>query len=387
MLYMKLDNQKTILKKFAFLACLMGLAACNNLKLISKKNPPLSMQHQNHLLVATSDYHSGALLEISLTQQQTEVFEIPIHSDAIVRAVEDGSLFYVVNRLGADNIEWGSRENRQIIGQFSVGRGTNPQDIAVLSPRIAYISRLSSNRLLKVNPETGEFLKEIDLFATADSKTINSTDSDGLPEMTWMKTVGQKLWIVLQRLKADKDYEPSNKSQVAVLDTAKDRVDKIVTLKGTNPVTDFKQLGTEFLLGEAGKLGILDGGIELFDADLNSQGWVTTEEQLGGDVIDSALIDSDRGLAIVAKDIYGSKPKTQLICFEKRDGRVTSIIKDSGIYSLQQILVDEARNIFYLSDRDPRRPGVWGYNSKTLQPLHETFYETGLPPYHMVLVP
>lgn len=384
---MKFIYKKTVGRKITLLALLVGLAACNDIKVISKKAPPLSSQLQNHLLVATSDYYSGALVEINLLDPQNRTFEIPIHSDAIVRSSEDGSRFYVVNRLGADNIEWGNSEKRQVLGQFSVGRGTNPQDIAAVSSQVAYVTRLASNKLLKVNQEKGEILKEIDLFERADSTTINSTDTDGYPEMTWMKIVGQKIWVVMQRLKSDQSYEPSNKSQVAVLNASTDQVDKIVTLKGTNPVTEIKQLGNDFILGQAGKLGILDGGIELFDENLQSSGWLTTEEKLGGDIIDCALIDGERGLAIVAKDIYGSKPKTQLVAFQKKDGRLLSIIKDSGNYSLQQILVDDVRNVFYLSERDPRKPGVWVYDIKTLQPLFDTYYETGLPPYHMVLIP
>lgn len=384
---MKFVCNKSREKHLTLFIFLVGLVACNDIKTISKKAPPLSSQRLNHLLVATSDYYTGALIEIPLLEPQNNKFEIPIHSDAIVRSSEDGSLFYVVNRLGADNIEWGNGEKRQVLGQFSVGRGTNPQDIAPVSPEVAYVTRLASNKLLKVNPETGETLKEIDLFERADSVTINSSDTDGFPEMTWLKIVEQKLWVVMQRLKADKSYEPSNKSQVAVLDISTDKIEKIVTLKGTNPVTEIKQLGNDFVLGQSGKLGILDGGIEIFDANLKSSGWLTTEEKLGGDIIDCSLIDSERGVAIVAKDIYGSKPNTQLVAFRKKDGQLVSIIKDAGSYSLQQILVDEARQVFYLSDRDPRKPGVWVYDIKTLQPLFDTYYETGLPPYHMVLIP
>ncbi len=364
---------------------IITLLGCDRIKIVPAKLPPLSSERFNHLLVATSDYHSGVLVGVDLLQSELQSFESSIYSDAIVRSPENSPYFYVVNRLGADNIQWGQRNKKQVLGQFSVGRGTNPQDIAVVSSKVAYVSRLESKILLKLNPTTGETLKEIDLFESADSKTLESTDPDGFPEMTWMKLLNNQLLILMQRLNSEEGFKPSNKSQLAVLDLATDRVLQIITLKGTNPVTELKILEGELSVGEAGKLGVLDGGVELFDSNLKSLGWVTDEQKLGGDIIDCALLSKTVGVAIIAKNIYGMKPETQLVAFRRSDGKVISILRDPGNYSLHQILMDEDRSFFYLSDRDPKKPGIWVYDIKTLQPVFNTYYEVGLPPYHMVL--
>lgn len=371
-------------KSFAFLLVLFELAGCEQTKTVPMKSPSLSPQRMNHLLVATSDFHSGVLVEIDITGSETERFEIPIHSDAVVRSLANSPFFFVVNRLGADNIQWGRRDSRKILGQFSVGRGSNPQDIAIVNLNSAYVTRLESKTLLKVDPQNGQFLKEIDLFNGADSKTISSSDPDGVPEMTWMRLVGDKLLILLQRLNTQEGYEPSNKSQMAVLDTNTDSVDQIITLEGTNPVTEIKAVGDQFVIGEAGKLGVLDGGVEVFDSSFKSLGWVTTERSLGGDLIDCTLLSKDVGVAIIAKDIFGSEPTTQLVAFRTVDGKVIAVLKATESQNLQQILVDESRQLFYLSDRDPRHPGIYVYDTKTLMPLAD-IYDVGLPPYHMVM--
>lgn len=346
---------------------------------------PLSLQKNNHLVVATSDYHSGALVEINLVENKTETLPIAIYSDAIIRNLSSSPYFFVVNRLGADNIEWGNRLERKVLGQFSVGRQTNPQDIVVVDLNRAYVSRLSSSKLLKVNPSSGGVVKEIDLFANADAKTIESTDSDGYPEMSWMVNWNQKLIIALQRLNTDEGYVPSNKSQLAVLNLENDTVEKIITLTGTNPVTEIKIFKDKLSVGQAGRLNVLDGGVELFDVNLKSLGMVTTEQQLGGDIIDCALLNDSLGVAIIAKNIYGANRNTQLVVFRLNDGEVISTPMDPGNYSLHQVIVDYERKLFYVADRDPKQPGIWVYDIKTLQPLFETKFNVGLPPYHMEL--
>lgn len=361
------------------------LSGCSRFKDLPMGVPPLKMAKMNHLWVTTSDYQSGLLVGIDLIQNDLNPLKIPIHSDAIVRAPIHSPYFFVVNRLGADNIQWGMRNQTEILGQFSVGRGTNPQDIAVLNPAVAYVSRLESKQLLKVNPIEGKSIKEIDLFEKADSKVISSTDPDGFPEMTWMLLKENKLMVLLQRLNSEQGFEPSNKSQLAILNTDTDTVEEIVNLKGTNPVTEIKEFSNRYIVGEAGKLGILDGGIEMFDSHFKSLGWVTDEKKLGGDIVDCSLIDDERGVAIVAKNTYTSDASTQLVVFRILDGKIISVLRDPGKFTLQQVLVDLERNILFVSDRDPKKPGVWTYHINTLEPVSTSYYQTGLPPYHMVL--
>ena len=371
---------------FLFGLSLGAILSCSTQSEKKQKPAGLAKGVFNHLLVATSDYHSGELAWVNLLTAKTERLKVAIHSDAVVRQFLGDSFFYVVNRLGADNILWGDLVTQEVKGQHSVGRLSNPQDITVVNSEAAYVTRLASSKILKMNPRTGAVLKEIDPFANVDEKTAASSDSDGFPEFTWMRVWGNQLLIVMQRLATDEGYIPSNKSQIAILDLQKDSVEKIVTLAATNPVTEIKVWENNLAIGLAGKLGQLDGGIEMFDSELNSLGLITTEEKLGGDIIDCAILSKERGIAIVAKDIYSSKSKTQLVVFQLSDGRVVSTLKDPGTFSLHQLLVDPVRNIFYVADRDRSKPGIWVYSSETLEPLFLEKYDVGLPPYHMILV-
>lgn len=361
------------------------LNQCGKLSSPPVAMPPLKAASFNHLWVATTDFQSGVLVDVPLLQDEKNSSTLPIHSDAVVRVPEGSSFFYVVNRLGADNIQWGVRGTKKILGQFTVGRGTNPQDIAVISSTEAYVTRFESKKLLKVNPSNGKPLKEIDLFENADVKDISSTDPDGKPEMTWMFLKGSKLFILLQRLNSENGFEPSNKSQIAVLNTKTDRVEEIITLKSTNPIAELKPFLNGFIVAEAGRMGVLDGGVEVFDGNFKSLGWLTQESKLGGDLVDCALLDSERGIAIVAKDTFGERPTTQLVLFRVSDGQMISVLRDPGLYSYQQLIVDDERKVFFLSDRNPKKPGVWVFDNQTLRPIFTGFYSTGLPPYHMAL--
>ena len=127
--------------------------------------------------VTTTDYSSGCASVIWLDPgYTTEICIAPIHSDAVARW-HDG-LVYVINRLGADNIQILDPENDfSTLSQHSAGNGTNPKDIAFVSPNKIFVSRYDSNELLIMNTITGEITGSIDLSSLA--------DSDGLCEMAF----------------------------------------------------------------------------------------------------------------------------------------------------------------------------------------------------------
>lgn len=371
---------------FGVCCSLFVLLGCQTKKVVETKKLSFPKTTRNTLLVATSDYQSGELMQVDLVGGQVSKIAVGIHSDAVVRSFLEDTFLFVVNRLGADNIQWISRKNYKEMGQFSVGRLSNPQDIAVVDKNIAYVSRLASDRLLKINPFTGETLKEIDLFEMADSKTKTSSDSDGFPEMTWMKLWKGQLLVLLQRLNSNEGYAPSDRSQLAILDPKDDKAHKFVELGSPNPVTRLTEWNGNLVLGEAGTLGVLDGRIEVFDENLNTKKTVSTEKQLGGDIIDCLLVNSKQGVAIVVKDVYSGRPQTRLVSFSIATGEINSVLKETDKFTLHQLVADEERNLFYLADRDPKSPGIWVYDSQTLHSLSESKYDVGLPPYHMELM-
>jgi hypothetical protein len=326
-----------------------------------------------HLVLATSDYQTGSVSRIHLEDARVERDFLPVHSDAIVRAPVGSPRIYVVNRLGGDNLQVVSRRTSQTLLQCALGRGTNPQDIAVLDDRTAYITRLRSTQLLKLDLTSGRF-KTIDLSGFA--------DADGFPEMTRMLVVGSRLLVQLQRLDTRNGFIPSGKSQVAIVDIARDRVQSALDLLYANPTSDFKRGndGMIYVAG-AGKLGVEDGGIEALDPDsLRSAGSVIEEKELHGDLVDFEILSPTLGVAIV------STPKSRLVAFNPTTHRRLpgEPLLSPPDYSLQGLALDRFRGLLYLADRTRGGPAIRLFDSASLQEKPNRF-DLGLPPYQMVL--
>jgi len=79
---------------------------------------------------------------------------------------------------------------------------SNPQSLIFASDSKAYIPRFQSTKMWVVNPattdESGFKLGTVDLSAYV--------DDDGLPEMTQGVVVGDKLFLLVQRLDQDNDW-------------------------------------------------------------------------------------------------------------------------------------------------------------------------------------
>lgn len=218
-----------------------------------------------------------------------------------------GHLF-ILGRSGCDNIQvLDPLANYATLLQFSVGNGSNPQDIAVVNPHRAYVSRYGSSDLWIVDPVTGAHTGTISLAAFA--------DADGIPEMGQMLLAGGRLFVALQRLDQNNYFTPTDYSALAVIDTATNTVIDCdaatvgvqpLRLTGTNPVTDIVRAeGGVLLLGEVGNYGVLDGGIDVIDPPtLRALGFRSTEATLGGDILDLDILSNVQAYAIISDASY-----------------------------------------------------------------------------------
>lgn len=349
------------------LGLVVVLAACG--KTVSKAgDPALTFGKDPGLVVAASDYTTGLLLGIRLSDRALFP-EVPIHSDAVVRTAF-GKRF-VVNRQGQDNIQIVDSAGNTT-SQFSTGRGTNPQDIAVLDDATAYVSRFRSKTLLKVRlPEGADLGDGVDFSDLA--------DSDGYPEMTWMRKQGDYLFVVVQRIDTAHGYVPTDASYVAAVDLTTDKVAGRVKLNYSNPVTQLKAdpEGSVYV-GGAGKLGFgtFDGGIERLDVPVSASNPVIGEAELGGDILDFEILSAEKGLAVVAA---GST--TRLVEFDPARGRFTKVWLQSTGYDLQEVLWDGAT--VWVAERSPSGPGLRNFTADGKQ---GTMIPLKLPPYHLELV-
>lgn len=330
--------------------------------------------------VLTTDFASGGLSAVNLTTRAVAQDVATVHSDAVMRWHE--GLLYVVNRLGQDNIQViDPAQNYATIHQFSVGNGSNPQDIALVSPTRGYVSRLGTPSLLIVNPVTGVTLGTIDLAAFA--------DADGNPEAARMQRVGPYLFVALQRLT---NFQPAGTSLVAVVDTRADTLvdadpsvpgTQAITLAATNPSTTFAYdaEGRRLLIGCPGAYGVADGGIDAISLDdlaPTSSGLVITEAALGGDVVELVWNGAAHSYAIVSDAGFN----TSLVAWSAVSHTVTDTVYAPGGFSLADAELND-RGELYVCNNSFAAPGLFVFAAGPDTPLAGPL-DTGLPPFQVV---
>ncbi len=337
--------------------------------------------------VVTTNFIAGSFATIELEEPHEISPSTPqrrIHSDATARM--RGDLVYVVNRLFADNIQvLDSKADFATRLQCSVGNGTNPHDIAFASNAKAYVTRFEKSELLIVNPaaqpDCSDFIRgTIDLSGLA--------DADGIPDMDLMVVVGDRLYVALQRLDINTLLRlPAANGAIAVIDTNTDRVVDTIELTGENPFSATKGLTVRddlLWVAEAGRFGVMDGGIERIDLATNrgEGGFYVTEEDLGGDIVDFVLVDDHLAYAIVSRDDFS----TTLVAFDPTTATIIDTLVSVDGFTLLDIELDD-RGEIYLTDRDRQHDGMRIFNARerveiTTQPL-----DVGLPPFEVVFLP
>jgi len=349
---------------------------------------PGSARAQDRVLAVTTDYTTGSLATLAVSSPWGANCDLaPVCADAVVRAA--GGLIYVVNRFGCDNIQVINPATWTIVREFSVGSETNPQDIAVISPTRAYVSRYETNDLLEVNPSTGAILGTISLAAFA--------DQDGLCEMHRMILHGDRLFVQLQRM-VRRDWPdpwiPARPSLLVVIDVnTRQIVDadpsqpgiQGIALAGANPVAPIQvdHNTGEFLVAGAGQYNVLDAaGIERVDpVEMRSLGLQINEQTLGGDLVDFAQWSPSRAYAIVTLPGFN----TVLVSYNPATGQRISVVYNPGSFVLADVL-SYPTGLIFVSDRDFINPGVRVYNAADGTPAGGPIF-TCLPPNELIVLP
>jgi len=313
--------------------------------------------------VVESDFSTGSFSSIDGTTRAASCDVASVYSDARVRWYN--GRVYVVNRLGADNIEVLDGTTFGLIKQFSVGNGANPYDIAFASPTHAYVTRYESPDLWIVNPATGSHDGTISLAGLA--------DADGIPEMDRMIVVGPLLFVSLQRVDRNNGFAPTDSSLVAVIDTRTDQLVDCdaghpgvqgILLPRANPVTPFAfdEPRTRLYLGCAGHYGAPDGGIVRLDpAGLVADGVAAPEDSLGGDVLDITFRDDARAYAIVSDAAFN----TQLIRWSPVTGRKLDSLYSPGGFSLADAELTPSGTELWVCNSSFSSPGIRVFSTAT----------------------
>ncbi len=346
---------------------------------IAAQSPP-ARAAQSHGYVVTTDFSTGGLSAVTLATHAVAQDVASVYKDARVRWF--GGLLYVVNRLGQDNIQViDPAAGFATVKQFSTGNGSNPYDIAVVSPTRAYVALYHSARMLIVNPSTGAQLGSIDLSMFA--------DADGLPEPDHIARYGRWLLVSLQRIDENHGFQPTDSSLVAVIDAVADTVVDVdpalpgkqaILLSRTNPSTAFAwdPVGRVFYLGCVGAYGVLDGGVVKIDpATFKDMGVAITEAALGGDIADVEWHTATHGYAIVTDASFNAS----LVTWNPATGaKLATVFGPNG--GLADCALDD-RGELYLCDNSFSTPGLRVFSTATDAPLAGPL-PTGLPPNSIV---
>ncbi len=336
-----------------------------------------------------TDFEIGGHAVFNSSTNTVQTGTANLYSDAVARSF-NGKI-YVIERWGGDNILIFDKDDLDTpLTQFTVGAGSNPHDILVLSETKAYVTRYGSAELLIVNPsDPEEQTKTIDLSAFA--------DEDGLPEMDLMVYTNGKVFVSLQRLY---NFSPSGLSQVVVIDPTTDTVFDVdpdtsgvqaIALSLTNPndMKYVKEAGKILVSEAASAYSTVDGGLEFINpVTFEAEGILITEEQLGGNLGGGFgafdMVDASEGYAIVAgADWTTNVWTTNVVRFDLTSGTVTSVANGTGFdHSDVLVLGDE----LILADRNYTNPGIRVFDVSDDSEITESPVSTGLPPFCLVKI-
>ncbi len=306
-----------------------------------------------------------------------------IHGDAVAR--RSGNTIFVINRYLADNVlVLDAGAGYAVIDQYSTGLNSNPYDLEVVRPGRAYLTRFEETQLWVVEPLHGTLLATVDLSSFA--------DADGIPEMSQVAAVGDFAFVSLQRLdRFQSSLPPAGGSCLVVIDTRTDEVvdanpstggiDSIL-LPAENPTGDlwYERKLNRLLVVESGEFLVQDGGLAAVNPfTRQSEGFITTEAQLGGDLQAARLASSAVGWAIVSDASF----RTLLVRFDVSSGAPIDTVLTSSGFDLSDLEISQQGRV-YVADRNSQNPGIRVYDANTTA-LVAGPIGTGLPPFDLVL--
>lgn len=345
----------------------------------SVEEPPVVVDIPEFAFVTTTDFQTGSSSAIAADSNRTTVVNVAaVHSDAVARYFD--GLVYVVNRFGGDNIQILDPTNGFVtVRQFSVGNGSDPHDIAVVSATKAYVTRYNDTKLWIVNPSSGQQTGAIDLAMFA--------DSDGIPEMDYMTLVGGRLFVTLQRIDRNTNWGPTGVSYMVIVDVATNALidpDPLspglaLTLAGTNPFSTIETdpVSGNLCVASVGEWGTADGGVETVDpVTLQSEGFVFAEATVAGDITDVVLVSADRGYVIFNDASFNNV----LAAFNPQTGASAGVVYAPGGFVLRDVELSPAGELF-VTDRTPTKPGIRSYDAVTGMEKTTDPIDVGLPPF------
>ena len=295
-----------------------------------------------------------------------------IPGDAVGRHHQ--GLVYVVGRGGSNLIRIHDPANGfALVREFSIGAGRNPQDIAFDGQGRAFVSCYDEAVLLLVDTDAGEVVQTFD--------TSSFADGDGLPETAWLRVHGDRLYVTCQKLDRNNWYAPDGPGLLLVMDLDTLQWLDPIQLTGGDPYTKIRLDGQgRFLVGCVGYWAVLDGGLEVVNPATGlSEGFLLTEAELGGDILNFDFADGDVLYALTSDAAF----VTRISRVDTVSGSVTPLVTSTG-YDLADLAWDGDFQL-YVADRQTTAPGIRVFDSVSGSELTTGAVTTGLPPFQFIL--
>lgn len=347
----------------ASIMLILGWAACGGDKGMNGNDDELS----GEAFIFLTDYQSAALARYQASDTSVVTVLSSLHTDVALRSY--GGLLYVIERFGTDAVSVVDPESPNApLANYTVGNGTNPQDIVVRDDKTAYVLRLAAPNVLIVNPMTGDSIGTINLASYA--------DADGRPEMVGGVIEDGKLYVLIQLLDTISHpylWQPTGPGKVVVIDTKTNQVASSITLTIQNPQAIAK--GEDGLYVVGGPYGDLThAGIDRVSIPSGAVTNIASGTALNGRP--TALEVGDGGdvsaWVLVAKEW----PNASVYAVSLGSGAIVDSL--SGVIA-PSALARGASNTLLVSDRDMAHPGVYVFDATTGGKLKGPI-PTSLPP-------
>lgn len=288
---------------------------------------------------------------------------------------------YAVSRRDA-KITVIARRGR-VLKVIPLAQGSEPEDIAVVSSRVAYVSRRNATHLQRVDLGSGVATDVVDLSAFA--------DADGRPELGAMIRDGDLLFVQVRRFNEDGPGGFAPPAYLAVVDLRSETlldVDPVapgsqaIELQGTSPKHRMQIDATSRTLYVSATGGFFDqGGIEAIDLDtLRSRGMVIRESDglTGADLGPFVMVDGDRGFLVYSTDLDLS---SHLQPFSLSRGVDEGMNLNVSVgYAVPSLAHDPRRGVFFVPDHVVGRRGVHVFDVESWERLSKSpTAVTGLP--------
>lgn len=318
-------------------------------------------------VVLSTDFVTGTMNLFSLDDPGSLILNATTtHSDAVVRSFDN--ILYVVNRLGADNIQIvDPGQNFKVTLNCSVGKGTNPQEIIVVSSTKAYVTlyQPDSNKsqgltvgdVLVVNPSAKSDCSDF-ITRAIDLTSLTAATGDHLARASSMVIVGNNLFVGLQDVSPT--FAASHPGKIAVIDTKTDAVADSITETGRNPVTlNYSPVTNLIYVANADFADMSatgHGGIEVVDPmSHQTRGLLINEVLLGG---------APGDIEVSGKKIYTTVSSldpsagTRVVSFDLDPNAAPDVtLVYQGKAFIQDIGIDEDGKLV-IGDWDPKINGL-----------------------------